>query len=101
VLFALHGQAPVRARLLVAIQREGGGPDGYEERLTEATVFVTARRLPRRHGRRLLLGRLPAAWIRSAQLRDYLVREIGQDWWGMPRPAIACARCSWRNAALE
>jgi hypothetical protein len=21
------------------------------------------------------------AWIRSAQLRDYLVREIGEDWW--------------------
>jgi hypothetical protein len=21
------------------------------------------------------------AWIRSAQLRDYLVREIGDDWW--------------------
>ena len=21
------------------------------------------------------------AWIRSAQLREYLVREIGEDWW--------------------
>ena len=21
------------------------------------------------------------AWIRSAQLRDHLVREVGEDWW--------------------
>jgi hypothetical protein len=21
------------------------------------------------------------AWIRSAQLRDFLVREVGEDWW--------------------
>ena len=24
------------------------------------------------------------AWIRSAQLRAYLVREIGEDWWRRP-----------------
>jgi hypothetical protein len=24
------------------------------------------------------------AWIRSAQLRAYLVREIGEDWWENP-----------------
>jgi hypothetical protein len=24
------------------------------------------------------------AWIRSAQLREHLVREIGEDWWRRP-----------------
>ena len=40
---------------------DGGTPDGYEEFLTAATgIRYRARRLPGRHGRRLLLGRLPA-----------------------------------------
>jgi hypothetical protein len=25
------------------------------------------------------------AWIRSSQLRTYLVREIGEDWWRNPK----------------
>jgi hypothetical protein len=25
------------------------------------------------------------AWIRSAQLREYLVREVGDDWWRSER----------------
>ena len=24
------------------------------------------------------------AWIRSAQLRSYLLREVGEDWWRSP-----------------
>ena len=24
------------------------------------------------------------AWIRSAQLREHLVREVGEDWWRTP-----------------
>ena len=24
------------------------------------------------------------AWIRSAQLREHLVREVGEDWWRRP-----------------
>ena len=40
---------------------DGGTPDGYEEYLTAATgIRYREPRLPRRHGRRLLLGRLPA-----------------------------------------
>jgi hypothetical protein len=61
---------------------DGGSPDGYAERLTEATGI----------GYRgdAYLADMDAgfysadylrAWIRSAQLRDYLVREIGDDWW--------------------
>ena len=40
---------------------DGGTPEGYAERLTERDRHpLPQRRLPRRHGRRLLLGRLPA-----------------------------------------
>jgi len=55
---------------------------GYEQRLTEATGI--------RYRADAYLADMDAgfysadylrAWIRSAQLRDYLVREIGEDWW--------------------
>ena len=61
---------------------DGGSPDGYEERLTEATGV--------RYRGDAYLGDMDAgfysadylrAWIRSAQLRDFLVHEIGEDWW--------------------
>jgi hypothetical protein len=61
---------------------DGGGPEGYEERLTEATGV---RYRPDAYLADMDGGFYSAdylrAWIRSAQLRDYLVREIGEDWW--------------------
>jgi hypothetical protein len=60
----------------------GGGSEGYSERLTEATGA--------RYREDAYLADMDAgfysadylrAWIRSAQLRHYLVREIGEDWW--------------------
>jgi hypothetical protein len=60
----------------------GGGPEGYEELLTEATGL--------RYRADNYLFDMDAgfysadylrAWIRSAQLRDFLVREVGEDWW--------------------
>ena len=46
---------------------EGATPEGYEERLTAGDRHpVPAGELPLRHGRGLLLCRLPRAWIRSA-----------------------------------
>jgi hypothetical protein len=60
----------------------GGGPEGYSERLTEATGA--------RYRADAYLADMDAgfysadylrAWIRSAQLRHYLVGEIGDDWW--------------------
>ena len=58
----LHREAPVRARLLVALRRRRRHADGYAERLTERdrASATASDELPRRHGRRLLLGRLPA-----------------------------------------
>ena len=61
---------------------EGGTPEGYAELLTAATGIAY-----RADG---YLADMDAgfysadylrAWIRSAQLRDYLVREVGEDWW--------------------
>jgi hypothetical protein len=61
---------------------DGGTSEGYSERLTEATGV--------RYRSDNFLADMDAgfysadylrAWIRSAQLRDYLVREIGEDWW--------------------
>ena len=61
---------------------DAGTPAGYAERLTDATGLEY-----RADG---YLADMDAgfysadylrAWIRSAQLRDYLVREVGADWW--------------------
>ena len=61
---------------------DGGGPDGYEERLTEATgVRYRADAYLADMDGGFYSADYLRAWIRSAQLRDYLVREIGGDWW--------------------
>ena len=62
--------------------RDGGTPDGYEERLTAATGI----RYPAEaHLADMDAGFYSAdylrAWIRSAQLRGYLRRQVGRDWW--------------------
>ena len=63
-------------------QEHGGSDEGYAERLTEATGMEY-----RREG---YLADMDAgfysadylrAWIRAAQLRSYLEREVGDDWW--------------------
>jgi hypothetical protein len=61
---------------------DGGSPEGYAERLTEATGMEY-----RREG---YLADMDAgfysadylrAWIRAAQLRAFLAREVGEEWW--------------------
>jgi hypothetical protein len=61
---------------------DGGTPEGYAERLTEATGMEY-----RREG---YLADMDAgfysadylrAWIRAAQLRVFLEREVGEEWW--------------------
>ena len=61
---------------------DGGDADVYERLLTEATGI--------RYRRDNYVADMDAgfysadylrAWIRSAQLRDHLVREVGSDWW--------------------
>jgi len=61
---------------------DGGDPDVYERLLTEATGI--------RYGRDNYLSDMDAgfysadylrAWIRSAQLQEYLRHEVGDEWW--------------------
>ena len=64
---------------------DGGTPDGYEERLTAATGI----RYPAaNHLADMDAGFYSAdylrAWIRAAQLRAHLRREVGEDWWRRP-----------------
>jgi hypothetical protein len=64
---------------------DGGTPDGYHEKLTAATGV--------NYRRDAFVSDMDAgfysadylrAWIRHAQLRDYLRREVGEDWWRQP-----------------
>ena len=61
---------------------DGGTPDGYAENLTSATGIA--------YRRDAYLSDMDSgfysadylrAWVRSAQLKQYLRREIGADWW--------------------
>jgi hypothetical protein len=61
---------------------DGGTPGGYEERLTAATGI----RYPAaNHLADMDAGFYSAdylrAWIRAAQVRAHLRREVGQEWW--------------------
>ena len=66
-------------------REDGGTPDGYSERLGEGTGV---RYRPDAYLADMDAGFYSAdylrAWIRSAQLRAHLVREIGEDWWRRP-----------------
>jgi hypothetical protein len=62
--------------------QDGGDGEVYERLLTEATGI--------RYRRENYVSDMDEgfysadylrAWIRSAQLRDHLVREVGDDWW--------------------
>ena len=61
---------------------DGGTPGGYEERLTAATGihYPAANHLADMDAGFYSADYL-RAWIRAAQLRAYLRREVGQDWW--------------------
>src|SRR5262249_6933429 len=65
---------------------DGGTPGGYEEYLTGATGI--------RYRSDAYLSDMDAgfysadylrAWIRSAQLRRYLIDAVGEDWWRKPQ----------------
>ena len=62
--------------------KDGGDADGYEERLSRATgVRYRADGYLADMDAGFYSADYLRAWIRSAQLRDYLVRELGEDWW--------------------
>jgi oligoendopeptidase F len=66
-------------------REDGGTPDGYQEGLTAATGVA--------YRRDAFVSDMDSgfysadylrAWIRSAQLRTHLQREVGEDWWRRP-----------------
>jgi hypothetical protein len=68
---------------------DGGDAGRYERFLTDATGV--------RYKKDNYLSDMDAgfysadylrAWIRSAQLRDYLVSEVGSDWWRNPKTGV-------------
>jgi hypothetical protein len=65
---------------------DGGTADGYAERLTEATgiVYPAANHLADMDSGFYSADYL-RAWIRSAQLREHLRAEVGDDWWRSPQ----------------
>jgi hypothetical protein len=65
---------------------DGGTPDGYAENLTEATGIA--------YRRDAFLSDMDSgfysadylrAWVRSAQLKQHVRSEIGDDWWRSPQ----------------
>ena len=61
---------------------DGGTPGGYEELLTGATglVYPAANHLADMDAGFYSADYL-RAWIRAAQLREHLRRDVGEDWW--------------------
>ncbi|HEU0303304.1 MAG TPA: hypothetical protein VFR32_01860 [Gaiellaceae bacterium] len=77
---------------------DGGTSEGYAERLTEATGYVY-----RSDG---FVADMDAgfysadylrAWIRSAQVRAYLLAEVGADWWHNPTTGDLLRKLFWEG----
>jgi hypothetical protein len=77
---------------------DGGTPDGYEELLTAATGI--------RYRASAYLSDMDAgfysadylrAWIRSAQLRQFLVDKVGADWWHNPATGEFLRELFWEG----
>ena len=64
---------------------DGGTAGGYSERLTGATgIRYPAENYLSDMDSGFYSADYLRAWIRSAQLRQHLVREVGEDWWRSP-----------------
>lgn len=64
---------------------DGGSAGGYSERLTEATgIRYPAENFLSDMDSGFYSADYLRAWIRSAQLRQSLIRDVGEDWWRRP-----------------
>jgi hypothetical protein len=62
-----------------------GTPDGYSERLGEATgIFYRPDGFLADMDGGFYSADYLRAWIRSAQLREHLLKDVGEDWWRSP-----------------
>jgi hypothetical protein len=79
-------------------QEVGGTPEGYSERLTGATGIHYR---PDAYLADMDAGFYSAdylrAWIRSAQLREHLVREVGAEWWRSPETGERLREMFWEG----
>jgi hypothetical protein len=67
-------------------REDGGTSDGYSERLTEATgIRYPAENYLSDMDSGFYSADYLRAWIRSAQLRQSLLRDVGEDWWRNPQ----------------
>ena len=65
---------------------DGGTPDGYEARLTEATrVAYRSDNYLADMDAGFYSADYLRAWVRCAQLRKHLVDQVGEDWWCSPQ----------------
>jgi hypothetical protein len=61
---------------------DGGTSEGYADRLTEATGYVyRADGFVADMDAGFYSADYLRAWIRSAQVRSYLIGEVGEEWW--------------------
>jgi hypothetical protein len=66
-------------------REDGGTSAGYSERLTAATgIHYPAENYLSDMDSGFYSADYLRAWIRSAQLRQHLVQEVGEDWWRRP-----------------
>jgi hypothetical protein len=66
-------------------RKDGGTPGGYSERLTEATgIHYPAQNYLSDMDSGFYSADYLRAWIRSAQLRESLIRDVGENWWRSP-----------------
>jgi hypothetical protein len=66
-------------------QEDGGTATGYSERLTESTgIRYPAENFLSDMDSGFYSADYLRAWIRSAQLRQHLVDEVGEEWWRSP-----------------
>ncbi len=76
------GKLRFELRFWSRFHEDGGTPDGYAELQQELTgVRYDARNFLADMDSGFYSADYLRAWIRSAQLRRHLVREVGEDWW--------------------
>ena len=64
---------------------DGGTSGGYSERLTAATgIHYPSENFLTDMDAGFYSADYLRAWIRTAQLREHLIREVGEDWWRSP-----------------
>jgi hypothetical protein len=77
---------------------DGGTSEGYADRLTEATGYVyRADGFVADMDAGFYSADYLRAWIRSAQVRAYLLDSVGGDWWRSPKTGDILRKLFWEG----